>query len=75
MSLLGLIWLKRLARLDVLDFWLLLNEFYRKTALTCAKSEVEHDFSKTHVPAVFLKLVCQCPNFKTAIDYAEFFEV
>ena len=25
--------------------------------------EVEHDFSKTHVSAVNLKLVCQRPNF------------
>ena len=31
---------------------LLLSKFYRKTAITCSKSEVEDDFSKTHVPAV-----------------------
>ena len=56
-------WLAGLARSDVFDFWLLLSEFYRKTALTCSKSEVEHDFSKTHVPAVILKFVCRRPNF------------
>ena len=63
MSLLGFIWLERLARSEVLDFWLLLSEFYRKTALSCSKNEVEHDFSKAHVPVVNLKLLCQPSNF------------
>ena len=63
MGLLGLIWLERLAHSDVLDFLLLLGEFYRKTALTCSKSEVEHAFSKAHVPVVNLKLLCQPSNF------------
>ena len=40
-----------------------LSKFYRKTAITCSKSEVEDDFSKTHVPAVILIFFCQRPNF------------
>ena len=62
MSSLGLILLGRLARSGVLDFWLFLSKFYRKTVITCSKSEVEHDFLKTHVPDVIFKLVCQRSN-------------
>ena len=47
----------------LLDFWLFLSKFYKNTGITCSKSEVEHGFSKTHVPVVILKLVCQRSNF------------
>ena len=65
---LGLIWLRRLARSGVLDFLLFLSKFYRKTAITSSKSEVEHDFSKTHVPAVILIFFCQRPNFAKILN-------
>ena len=47
---------------------LLLLKFYRKTAITCSKSEVEDDFSKTHVPAVILNFFCQHPNFARILN-------
>ena len=75
MSSLGLIWLGRLAHSGVLDFLLFLSKFYRKTAITSSKSEVEHDFSKTHVPGVNLKLVCQRSNFTRGILRAKNREV
>ena len=68
MTSLGLIWLGRLARSGVLDCLLFLSKFYRKTAITSSKSEVEHDFSKTHVPAVILKFFCQRPNFARILN-------
>ena len=68
MSSLGFIRLGRLARSVVFDFWLLLSKFYRKTAITSSESEVEHDFSKTHVPAVILNFFCQRPNFARILN-------
>ena len=47
---------------------LLSSKFCRKTAITCSKSEVEDDFSKTHVPAVILKFFCQRPNFARILN-------
>ena len=54
------IWLGRLASLHALDFQLLCRKFDSKTAIKYADFEVEHDFSKTLLPAVnfMLDLLC-----------------
>ena len=60
---LGLVWLGSLASWHALDFEQKNPWNLSKKAPTPARFEVEHDFLKTHVPSVILKLVCQHSNF------------
>ena len=54
--------LARKARsLECSRFLAILSKYYRKTAITFPKTEVEHDFSKRLL--VILKFVCQLSNF------------
>ena len=55
-----------------LEFFSILSQFEEnligKQRLPMRILEVEHDFFKTHVPAVILKTFCQRPNFARILN-------
>ena len=59
----SLVWLGRLTRSQDLDFSKKKPYILSKMAPMLADFEVEHDFLKTVLPMVILKLVCQRSNF------------
>ena len=63
LTLLGLVWLSRLASWHALNFEQKNQWNLSKREPTPARIEVEHDFLKTHVPVVILKFVCQPSDF------------